>query len=977
MNDFFQMKNFSKIIVLIMLSVFGIKGLAQEQRILKLYSNRQINFNHPDGAYSNKLLQDDFGNGAYPEGRGFAVIENGVYKITFNKGEKVNKTGAAVQLNILPAKQYTLEYRIKYDANFQPGLHGKQFGFVIGVGYDGGRGEEARIKGNGGSVRLQFDAQDSTISNQLYVYHAGMQGKYGDNPGKQKFYFKKGEWNTIRMTVTMQSSSNVADGKIEILCNGIKKIQVDSMLFVREETASRITKLSFESFPGGGGAVPLYNNYVYVDDVQWYNRTEVRSDGSMMIPIFRDTSLPFAQRVDDLISKLNVEEKISLLGYNSKAIDRLGIPAYNWWNEALHGVGRAGQATVFPQAIALAATFNDNLLLNIADAISTEARAKHNEAVKRNSRLQYMGLTFWSPNINIFRDPRWGRGQETYGEDPHLTATMGTAFVKGLQGNDPKYLKTAACAKHLAVHSGPEALRHSFDARVSEKDLRETYLYAFKRLVNAKVEAVMCAYNRVNGVPCCINNKLINDIVRGEWNFKGHMVSDCWALDDIYKGHKVLSTPEEVTAAAIKAGINVDCSELMQTHALTALKQGLIASGDINAALRPSLTTLFRLGLFDNSNRHPYQLLGAEQVHSPNHVALAKEAALQSMVLLKNDKNLLPLNKGKLRSMVVIGPNAVNLHTLMGNYNGVSGNMQTILEGIVQEAGPAISVQYEAGSDYSDTLRFGGIWAAGFADVVFACLGLNPTLEGEEHDAFLSHGGGDKITLGIPAPHLKLLQQLKANKKPVILILNGGSALDVETLKPYADAILMAWYPGEQGGTAVADILFGKYSPSGRLPVTFYQSLSDLPAYDNYAMEGRTYRYFKGPVSYPFGYGMSYTQFKWEWYKKPLSRYKMADTMKIEITVNNTGIMDGADVLQAYIEYPLAANGPLRELKAFSKVHVPVQATRKAFIEIAISELEKWNDDKQRMEVFPGTYRMLIGNNSRDIIMSQEFTIEK
>ena len=963
-------------ICLLLFFLHGNISMAQMQEGSKLYAEKGVNFSHPNGIYTNKMLQEDFGNGNYPVNREFASIENGVYKITFNKGEKVNNTGAAVQLKIQPAKQYTLEYRIKYDGNFQQGLHGKQFGFVIGVGYDGGRGEEARTNGNGGSVRLQFDAQDATISNQLYVYHAGMKGKYGDNPGNQKFYFKKGEWNNIKMTVTMQSSSNVADGKIEVWCNGTKKIQVDAMLFVRDEMSRNITKLAFESFPGGGGAVPLYNNYLYVDDVKWNSEDSAMMDGSMAKSIFRNASLPIEQRVDDLLAKLTVDEKISLLGYNSKAIERLGIPAYNWWNEALHGVGRAGKATVFPQAIALAATFNDHLLLNIADAISTEARAKHNEAVKRNSRLQYMGLTFWSPNINIFRDPRWGRGQETYGEDPFLTATMGTAFVKGLQGNDPNYLKAAACAKHLAVHSGPEALRHSFDARVSEKDLRETYLYAFKRLVDAKVEAVMCAYNRVNGAPCCINNHLINDILRGEWNFKGHMVSDCWALDDIYKGHKVLATPEEVAAAAIKAGINVDCSELIQTHAKTALDKGLLTVGDIDKALRPSLTTLFKLGLFNLNDLHPFAQLNSGDVHTPAHVNLAKEAALQSIVLLKNDHNLLPLKKSAIKSLMVIGPNASNLHALMGNYNGVSGNMVSFVEGITEEAGPSISVQYELGSDYSDTARFGGLWAAGFADVTIACLGLTPAQEGEEHDAFLSKTGGDKADLSIPLAHIKLLQQLRANKKPLILVLNAGSAIDIEALKPYADAILLTWYPGEQGGTALAEILFGKRSPSGRLPVTFYKSLDDLPAYENYSLQGRTYRYFKGDVSYPFGFGLSYTTFNYAWVQKPLAVYSGSDSIKLSLTVQNTGTADGDEVVQAYIQYPVQNNGLNRELKAFKRVGINAGEKTITQLSIAFQDLEKWNENKNSWEILKGEYSIYIGPDSKTDLLKATFLVK-
>ncbi|HET7898248.1 MAG TPA: glycoside hydrolase family 3 N-terminal domain-containing protein, partial [Flavisolibacter sp.] len=399
-------------------------------------------------------------------------------------------------------------------------------------------------------------------------------------------------------------------------------------------------------------------------------------------PVFRNASLPLETRVSNLLKQLTLEEKISLLGFRNKAIDRLNIPAYNWWNEALHGVARAGLATVFPQAIGMAATFNDSLLQAVADVISTEARAKYNLATAQDRRLQYMGLTFWSPNINLFRDPRWGRGQETYGEDPFLTATMGTAFVKGMQGNNPTYLKTAACAKHFAVHSGPEASRHSFNAIVDEKDLRETYLYAFHKLVDAGVEAVMCAYNRVNNEPCCTSNTLLTNILHKEWNFKGHVVTDCWALDDIWKGHKVMNSRLEVAAAALKAGINLDCSDMLQAELMKAVDKKLVTAGEIDSALRPILRTQFKLGFYDTKAAVPFSQLGEESVHSQAHIDLARKAAQQSMVLLKNDKGLLPLDQKKYGSLIVLGANAGAMDPMVGNYHGISGNVVTFAEGI-------------------------------------------------------------------------------------------------------------------------------------------------------------------------------------------------------------------------------------------------------------------------------------------------------
>ncbi|MBC7422890.1 MAG: glycoside hydrolase family 3 C-terminal domain-containing protein, partial [Ferruginibacter sp.] len=594
-------------------------------------------------------------------------------------------------------------------------------------------------------------------------------------------------------------------------------------------------------------------------------------------PLYKQASAPIDTRVSNLLKLLTLPEKISLLGNNSPAIARLKIDPYNWWNEGLHGIARAGEATIFPQAIGMAATFNDALLKEVGSDVSTEARAKYNLAAKMNRHLWYMGLSFWSPNINIFRDPRWGRGQETYGEDPFLTSRMGTAYVTGLQGNNSKYLKTSACAKHYAVHSGPEAGRHSFNAIVSEKDLRETYLYSFKKLVDAGVESVMCAYNRINGEPCCTGTTMLQNILRKEWGFKGHIVTDCGALDDIIGGHKVIGSREELAAAAIKAGINLECGGVLQTEVQNAIDKGLINETDVDNALRGSLSTQIKLGFFDDNKLNPYSRYGADSVHNKQHIALALQMAQQSMALLKND-GVLPLPKDKYPSMLVTGANAASVEAMVGNYHGINGDIVTIAEGIAKAAGPATAVQYDQGCDNIDTVHFGGIWASQNSDITVVVIGLTPLVEGEEGDAFLSPGGGDKISLDLPRPHILLLQKLRAaSKKPIVAVVTAGSNVDIAAIEPYADAIVLAWYPGEQGGTALADILYGKVSPSGRLPVTFYKSLNDLPDYKDYSMKGRTYRYFNGSVQYPFGFGLSYTTFNYAWSKMPKAMYALAD----------------------------------------------------------------------------------------------------
>jgi beta-glucosidase len=695
--------------------------------------------------------------------------------------------------------------------------------------------------------------------------------------------------------------------------------------------------------------------------------------------VYKDASQPIESRVKDLLSKLTLEEKVSLLGYNSKAVPRLGIPAYNWWNEALHGVARAGEATIFPQAIGMAATFNDDLLKQVSTAISTEARAKYNLAIAKDRHLQYMGLTFWTPNINIFRDPRWGRGQETYGEDPYLTATMGSAFVKGLQGDDPNHLKTSATAKHFAVHSGPEATRDYFDAVVDEKDLRETYLYAFHALVSGGVESVMSAYNKVNGTPNSINKMLLTDILRKEWGFKGHVVTDCGALNDVYSTHKSLPGPIETAAAAIKAGIDLDCSTVLQNDALKAVQKGLLTENEINGALAALLRTEFKLGFYDSPASSPYVGYGADSVHNNAHIALARKAAQQSMVLLKNNNNVLPLSKSNYSSFMVLGPNAASLDAMIANYHGTSSKVVNFVEGITAAVGPGARVEYDQGSDYKDTTHFGGTWAAGNADATIAVIGLSPVLEGEAGDAFLSETGGDRKNLSLPASEISFMKELRKSvkNKPIIAVITAGSDIDIDAIAPYADAIILAWYPGEQGGNALADIVFGDASPSGHLPLTFYKTLSNVPDYKDYSMKGRTYRYYTGPVQYPFGFGLSYTSFAYSQKNELKSKYKSTDTISVNVLIKNTGKMNGDEVVQAYIEYPQIARMPVKELKSFKRVSVSAGVEQSITIKIPVKELQKWDLASHGWKVYPGNYKLILGSSSQDQKLTLPFTVSK
>ncbi len=822
--------------------------------------------------------------------------------------------------------------------------------------------------------------------------------------------------------------------------------------------------------------------------------------------LYKNEDLSFEERVEILINQMTIEEKISQLMDVSPAIPRLDIPAYNWWNEGLHGVARAGLATVFPQAIGLAATFNDSLIFKVATAISDEFRAKYNEAIKQNNRSRYFGLTVWSPNINIFRDPRWGRGQETYGEDPYLTSIMGIAFVKGLQGDHPKYLKTIATPKHYVVHSGPEKLRHEFDVNVSNYDFFDTYTPAFEATVKvANAYSIMSAYNRFRGKSCSASDSLLNILLRNQWGFKGYVVSDCDAVGDIYQTHKIVSTPEEAAALALKNGCDLNCGNTYQ-FLKQAYDKGLITEKDIDIALKRLLLARFKLGMFDQAEKNPYNSIPFSVVDNPNHRKLALEAARQSLVLLKNDKKTLPINKKLIKSIAVVGPNANMAEVMFGNYNGTPSYAITPLMGISKNvfqktsvfyhplnglvtAEPAfepipakyfefdgktgikteiydnlnlegqpilvqidttINFEWYAQSPFKNipannisirwtgklkvptsgkyTLAFTGddgyrVWIdnklvadywrtqaaytssfeinlekdksyafkieyfqsrgnavakfrwnaytqkdideaiekASKCDVIVYVGGLSPEIEGEEMNVTLpGFDRGDRTNIELPDIQTQMLKRLKKSGKPVIFVVMAGSAIAMNWESKNLDAILYAWYPGQEGGNAIADVLFGNYNPSGRLPVTFYASTSQLPPFTDYSMKNRTYRYFKGEALYPFGFGLSYTQFTYSELKIP----ETSDTrekIKVKVRVTNSGGREGEEVVQLYVKHPTATVPvPIHALKGFKKVRL--KAGDYTYVEFTLDSKDiAILDEKNRWVVVPGDIDIFVG----------------
>lgn len=667
--------------------------------------------------------------------------------------------------------------------------------------------------------------------------------------------------------------------------------------------------------------------------------------------IYLDESYSVEERAKDLVSRMTVEERASQLRFDAPAIERLGVPEYNWWNEALHGVARAGTATVFPQAIALAAMFDDGYLKEIAEIIATEARAKYNEAVRKNDRDIYKGLTFWSPNVNIFRDPRWGRGHETYGEDPYLTSRLGVAFVKGLQGDGP-VMKAAACVKHFAVHSGPEGIRHEFDARVSKKDLEETYLPAFEACVKeAHVESVMGAYNRTNGEPCCGSKMLLVDHLREKWGFRGHVVSDCWAIKDFHTHHMVTKTAPESAALALKNGCDLNCG-VTYLALLQALQEGLITEEDITRSAQRLMETRIRLGMFDSHCEYddiPYEANDCEEHHQK-----ALEAARKSMVLLKNN-GVLPADPAKLKAVAVIGPNADSQMMLKGNYCGTASHYVTILEGIRGMLDKNTRLYYSEGCHLcndrveglaqADDRLSEAVSVAERSDLVILCLGLDTSLEGEEGDTGNAYASGDKNTLDLPPQQQRLLEAVVAAGKPTVLVLGTGSALAVNWAQEHCDAILNAWYPGQFGGQAVAELIFGKYSPSGKLPVTFYRSTEELPEFTDYSMVRRTYRYLDTAPLYPFGYGLTYSTVELSGLLAP-EKGKAGEGVELKVMATNTGDFPVEEVIQCYVK-DMESQFAVRNhsLCAFQRVALQPGESKEVVLQVQPRSLEAVNEE--------------------------------
>ncbi len=831
---------------------------------------------------------------------------------------------------------------------------------------------------------------------------------------------------------------------------------------------------------------------------------------------FQDPDLSIQERVDDLVSRMTLEEKISQMIDQADSIGRLGIPIYNWWNECLHGVGRAGIATVFPQAIGLAATWNTDLMYQTADIISTEARAKHHEFVRRGDRGRYKGLTFWSPNINIFRDPRWGRGQETYGEDPFLTSRMGVAFVKGLQGNDPKYLKVVSTPKHYAVHSGPESLRHAFDAITDMRDLYDTYLPAFKAtVVEGGAYSVMGAYNRYLGQACCANDLLLEKILRDDWAFQGYVVSDCGAIYDILHFHKLVETEAEAAAMAVKKGCDLNCGNTYLSL-LEAVEKGYLAEEDIDVAVKRLFTARFKLGMFDPPEMVPFSSTPFEMNDAPEHAEAALHVAREAMVLLKNSapnnstgEKILPLSK-ELEKIAVIGPNADNVDVLLGNYNGTPSNPVTALEGIREKVAGKASVEFVQGCNLADDMTvlenippyyffsgsdtgflgeyfdnqnlegeprltrndreifiirgegnvFGDLptenysvrWSATFkppvsgeyilgvtgddgyrlfinndtvidswsvyglsstrsnftfnedkeyqfrleyfqrawnaeiklewalpgsnsfkdavdlaasSDVAIFVGGISPRLEGEQMRVpYEGFKGGDRTNLKLPAIQKRLIQAIHETGTPTVLVLNSGSALAVNWENENLPAILLAWYPGQAGGTAIADVLFGDYNPAGRLPVTFYRSVNDLPPFEDYAMEGRTYRYFKGNPLYPFGYGLSFTRFGYTALELSTDDLRIGDTLEVKVILKNMGDRKGDEVVQLYVtDKESSTPVPLKALKGFQRITLEAGEEKEITFAILPEELAVLDDNGNRF-FEEGLFEVMVGGNS-------------
>ena len=691
----------------------------------------------------------------------------------------------------------------------------------------------------------------------------------------------------------------------------------------------------------------------------------------------------FRERAEELVAQMTLEEKVSQTLHGAAEIERLGIPKYNWWNEALHGIARTGTATLFPQAIGLAASFDEELVAEMADIIATEGRAKYNMHVKYGDRDIYKGLTYWAPNVNIFRDPRWGRGHETYGEDPYLTSRLGVRFIQALQGDDPVYMKAAACAKHFAVHSGPEGERHHFNAVASKQDMYETYLPAFKACVQeGKVEAVMGAYNRTNGEPCCGSKTLLQDILREEWGFEGHVVSDCWAVRDFHENHHVTNAPVESVTMAMNHGCDLNCG-CTYPHLVQAVREGRVDEKRINEAVINLFTTRMKLGMFEEPGTVPFDSIPYTENDTPEHNRINEKISEKTLVLLKNEGGLLPLNKNNMKTIGVIGPNANSRAALVGNYEGTASRYVTVLEGIQDYVGDDVRVMYSEGcalfkdrvcvlSEPNDRLaEVKGVCEA--SDVVIVCLGLDATLEGEEGDTGNEFASGDKPDLNYPGLQNEILKAAYESGKPVVLVSLTGSAMDLSWADEHIPAIVQAWYPGSRGGEAVARLLFGECSPEGKLPVTFYRSVEELPEFTDYSMKGRTYRYMEQEALYPFGYGLSYTEFSLS--EPEITVYegdKVSETgiirkgtgMTVRTVIRNIGKMAGGETVQVYVK-SCCDGTPNPQLKALKKVFLNPGEEQEVVLTLKPEAFELFDIDGAA-QILSGEYCVYTGTSQPD-----------
>ncbi|RZK40896.1 MAG: hypothetical protein EOO90_13060 [Pedobacter sp.] len=695
---------------------------------------------------------------------------------------------------------------------------------------------------------------------------------------------------------------------------------------------------------------------------------------------YLNAKLPLETRVNDLLKRMTLEEKALQMDNRTPAIPRLNIPAYDWWNEALHGVARAGLATSFPQPIGLAATFNEKGMFTMGTMVSDEARAKHHQFAKEGKRGEYTGLTFYSPNVNIFRDPRWGRGHETFGEDPYLTGKLGVAFVKSMQGDNPNYFKTITTAKHFAVHSGPEPNRHEFDARPNSRDLWETYLPAFKMLAqDGHVYSFMCAYNRLNGEPCCSDAFLLTDILRKKWGFKGFVATDCGAVYDFYMFHKTAKDSVEAVAQAIKAGADNQCYGYTSA-VIPAINRGLLKESELDTAVARLLRAKFKLGVFDKEEDNPYAKISYNVVNSEAHQQQALQMARESIVLLKNN-GVLPLKKS-VKQIAVIGPNADDAEVLLGNYNGEPAHIVTPLEGI-KKAFQEANISYAKGSAIIDTPGYSrdaefeeAIRLAKQSEVIVFVGGISPRLEGEDLKVKVSGFlGGDKTDLNLPVVQTDLLKELKKLGKPIVLVLLNGSALSINWENDNLDGIVETWYGGERGGQALGEVLAGTYNPAGRLPVTFYKSVNDLPAFESYSMKDRTYRYVNKPVLYPFGFGLSYTKFDYSNLKISSPSLTVAKDLNVFLTVNNTGSYDGYEVVQLYIKQE-GDQFPIKELKGFQRVHLKKGEKKTISFNLKYTDIQHYVAALSDLGTVKGKVKLMIGRSSADAALTGGFEIK-